>query len=445
MAAPGARLVLTIEKPAAGGRMIARHDGRVVLVSGAIPGERVVAQIERVGQGVVYATTIAIEDASGDRRESLADPLCGGCLYAHIAYPRQLEIKAQVIDDAFGRIARAPLAVRVTVAPSPDEGYRMRARLHVRDGRAGFFREGTHDLCDVRATRQLLPATCDVVDLIAANLRSRAVDVGAIELSENVDASERVVHLELAGPSADPASGALAAVGRSPGLTGLTSACRQGPPGARISGPRAVRPALVAGEPYVSDVLSIGDKRLALRRHVLAFFQGNRFLVGALAAHVTGHVGPGSDVVDLYAGTGLFALGAAARGARVTAVEGDDLAAADLAVNGRAAGGLIDAVHRSVETYLSHARGRPDTVIVDPPRTGLSREALEGAVRLGARTIVYVSCDVATLARDARRLLDAGYAIAAADAFDLFPNTPHVETVVRFEDAGSPRPKVSDA
>src|SRR5207248_8570605 len=97
MLKPGEIVPLMIEKPAAGGRMIARADGQVVLVSGAIPGERVSARIERIGKGVLYADVVAVADASPDRRPPFTDPLCGGSVYAHIAYPRQLEIKAQVI------------------------------------------------------------------------------------------------------------------------------------------------------------------------------------------------------------------------------------------------------------------------------------------------------------------------------------------------------------
>jgi 23S rRNA (uracil1939-C5)-methyltransferase len=80
-----------------------------------------------------------------------------------------------------------------------------------------------------------------------------------------------------------------------------------------------------------------------------------------------------------------------------------------------------------------------ETIVVDPPRTGMSREALDGAINVRAPRIVYVSCDVATLARDARRLVDAGYALERVDAFDLFPNTPHVETVAVFFHAQPPR------
>src|SRR5499427_4887620 len=126
---------LTIEKPAAGGRMIARLDGQVVLVSGAIPGERVNARIDRKGKGVLYATTVDVDEPSPDRRPVAGDPECGGCLYAHVAYPRQLELKSDVIADAFSRIGKLSLPGHVVVARSPETGYRMRARLHVRGHR----------------------------------------------------------------------------------------------------------------------------------------------------------------------------------------------------------------------------------------------------------------------------------------------------------------------
>src|SRR5262245_46699943 len=143
MLSAGQILELSIEKPAAGGRMIARANGQVVLVGGAIPGEVVSARIERVSKGVAYAATVAPVEASADRREPFVDLACGGSLYAHIAYPRQLVIKGQVIADAFGRIARLPLETTPAVAASPETGYRMRARAHVRTGKVGFFKEGT--------------------------------------------------------------------------------------------------------------------------------------------------------------------------------------------------------------------------------------------------------------------------------------------------------------
>src|SRR5207248_425327 len=140
------------------------------------------------------------------------------------------------------------------------------------------------------------------------------------------------------------------------------------------------------------------------------------------------------DVADLYAGVGLFSVGVAvARGVRVTAIEGDRIAAGDLEANAMGSGAAVTAVHQTVEEFVQRTGERPATVIVDPPGAGVSRDALSGAIALEPRRIVYVSCDVATLARDARRLVDAGFHVGRADAFDLFPNTPHVETVVVFD------------
>ena len=401
MLKPGDVIPLTIEKPAVGGAMIARHEGRVLLVSGAIPGERLRARVSRVAKGVAHADAVKIDEGSPDRRVAAGDPLCGGCLYSHIAYPRQLEIKSQVIADAFKRIGRLELLSPVVVAGSPEDGYRMRARLHVRGSRVGFFREGTHDLCDARLTRQLLPATLDALDRVMAAIRSiGAGSVREIELSENVDASERVAHLDLSEPL-DPRL-----VEKLVSVDGLT-------PG-----------------PYVTDTIALGDASLKLRRHVLAFFQGNRHLLRDLVAHVTGLVPPGAALLDLYAGVGLFSVAAAsARGARVDAVEGDGVAFDDLAANAAAAGGTVTAIRVAVEEIGAR---QADVVIVDPPRTGMSPEALRKVLGLQPPRLIYVSCDVATLARDARRMVDAGYSVARADAFDMFPNTPHVETVVLF-------------
>jgi 23S rRNA (uracil1939-C5)-methyltransferase len=399
-------LSLTIEKPAAGGRMIARRDGQVVLVSGAIPGERVTARVERTGKGVLYATTVDVEQPSPDRRPVAGDPECGGCLYAHVDYSRQLALKSEVISDAFTRIAKLSLPSRVDVAPSPETGYRMRARLHMRGRRVGFFRENTHEICDARATGQLLPATFDAIDRLTAGIHSLGVDVREIELSENVDASNRAVSLDTAVAMDVQTSQRLAGTD---GLTGF--------------GPDAT----------VHETLTIGGIPITLRRSVLAFFQGNRYLLSALVDHVVAAIPADAAIVDLYSGAGLFAIGAAAaKHARVSAVEGDRISAADLIANA-AAYDTVDAVRQPVETFLFATR-KPtlDAVIVDPPRTGMSREALDGVIRLNAPMLLYVSCDVATLARDSRRLVEAGYAIERADAFDLFPNTPHVETVVMF-------------
>lgn len=408
-------LPLAIEKPAQGGYTIARVDGRIVLVSGAIPGEHVRARIDRVSKSVAYAQTVGVDQPSPDRREVAGDPMCGGCVFAHIAYPRQLDVKRAVIADAFARLARLELPAGLAVAASDESGYRMRARLHVRGSHIGFFREGTHDVCDARQTRQLLPASCDALDRLAAALRSLNADfVREIELAENVDASDRVVALDTSAPIDRRLVDTLGATG---GLTGLVAGRH------------------VHGSTHVVDRVTVGGRDVVLRRHVLAFFQGNRHLLGALVSHVAGLVPDGGEVVDLYAGVGLFAVSVAVNtGATVTAVEGDRTSAMDLEFNAAASGARVVAVHDAVEQFVQRpSEARPAAIIVDPPRTGMSRDALDGAVALGPQRIVYVSCDIATLARDARRIVDSGFRITRADAFDLFPNTPHVETIVVFD------------
>jgi 23S rRNA (uracil1939-C5)-methyltransferase len=420
MITPNAVLTLEVDKPAAGGRMLARHEGQVVLVWGAIPGERVRARVERVGKGVAYAETVDVLSASPDRRPTTADWRCGGNVYAHLAYERQRRLKGEIVQDALGRIGRIPLPAPPEVVASPEAGYRMRARLHVSAGRIGFFREGTHELCDPGPTGQLLAETCAVLQRIESHAAAEGGAIAVLEIAENVPATERVCHVEIDG---NANVDALASLSIETGLTGLTAA-------------RVDRAGVehLAGVPTVTDVLYLSDETppvaVRLRRDVRAFFQGNRYLLERLVRHVLELVPPG-PLVDLYAGVGLFGVSSLAAGApQVTLVEGDAVSGADLLDNAEPFGGRARVHRTSVEAYLGNSRARRDAVFVlDPPRTGMSREALGGVIAHRPARIVYVSCDVATLARDLRTLMDGGYELHRLTGFDLFPNTAHVETV----------------
>jgi 23S rRNA (uracil1939-C5)-methyltransferase len=327
-----------------------------------------------------------------------------------------------VIADAFARIAHVILPAPWPVVRSPEDAYRMRARFHVRGSRVGFFREGSHTVCDPRPTRQVLTSTCDVVERLASAIQSLAIAVREIAVAENVDASQRAFSLDLAATvDARP----LERLAGMDGVTGLATAFGS------------------FGNPYVSDQMTVeGGTVVALRRHATSFFQGNRHLLREFAAHVVRQVPSGGELLDLYAGVGMLSISAAAaRGARAAAVEGDRMAASDLAANAAASGAAVRAVHQPVEDFVGGPEARTLrsrtngelTVIVDPPRTGLSPAAVDGLLRIRPARIIYVSCDVATLARDTRKVIDAGYRIGGADAFDLFPNTPHIETIVVFD------------
>ncbi len=212
---------LRVDRPAVGGRMIARLDGRIVLVGGAIPGERIRAAVERSRGGVVLARTVEILEGSRDRRPVAGVPACGGRSFAHIAYRRQLELKSQIVRDAFRRIGRIALSTSLPVIPSPETGYRMRARLHVGDGRLGFFEEGSHRVCDVVGTGQLRPKTERLVGALAAHVGA-LVSTGArtVELAENLAGDQCVLHVVVRGGTPSTRSRGMTRCGRCRLLTG---------------------------------------------------------------------------------------------------------------------------------------------------------------------------------------------------------------------------------
>lgn len=414
----GDTMRLSVERAVAGGRMLARHDGAIVLVAGALPGEVVEAGVERVQHGTVWATTTRVLEASAHR---VGEPNpCGGCVLAHASYPHQLALKQQIVADAFRRVARLPLDTPVPVAASPAEGYRMRARLHVSGTRVGFVREHSHEVCDARATRQLLDATMEVLDEVGRRLGGVPGVVRHVELAENREADQRTLFLELVA-DADPSG--LRTLTALPGVTGLAYG--------HAGSPRVRE---LWGESRVSDRLVRGDAAWTLGRDTRAFFQGNRFLLDTLVAHVVDALYPGA-VADLYAGVGLFSIAAAAQGrVPVVAVEGDPVSGADLKRNVDDWRGLVQVKREPVERYLRGRRQiQVQSVVVDPPRTGLSKAALAGVLAVKAARLVYVSCDVPTLARDTRALVDGGYRLRTLEAFDLFPKTAHVETVATFD------------
>ena len=412
---PGSDVVLTAEKPVAGGRMLARHEGMVVFVAAAVPGERVRARVERVSKHLAFAATIEVLEASPDRRSATADWACGGSLYAHIQYERQLTLKAEVVADSFTRIAKITLPAPVAVMPSDEEGYRMRARLHAQDGMFGFYREGTHELCSAALTRQLLPETVAAMERLQESLKAAGLSgVVSCDVSENAGAGERAVLLQVEDAQHVPALEGV------PGITGLAWSDHQS---SRIT--------VAHGSPYVTDRIEVSGSTAVLTRHVQSFFQSNRCLLSSLVARVLAHV-PDGRIVDLYAGVGLFAVSLAARGAsEIVAVEGDRSSARDLEANADPYRGSLRVEFVPVEDYLARrAPERPATMVLDPPRTGVSPQAMSGILGLKIPRIVYLSCDPATLARDVRRFVEAGYTLDHIESFDLFPNTPHIETLV---------------
>ncbi len=415
-------LDLRVERPVAGGAMLARHDGRVVLVHGAIPGERVRARVDRERRDVVYATVIDVVEPDPDRRSLDGDPTCGGQVYRHIAYERQRRLKSEVIIDTLRRIAHMSSPGQISVASSVQRGYRMRARLHAGSVGLGFLREGTHVVCDPAQTGQLLSETERIIAEIGQRLVcSSGRSVLYVDIAENIDADQRVLHIRFRQEHALKT------------VSAWTVDCRLS--GVAYSTRDKNSTQVVFGIPVVSDRLMAlsghaGADECRLQRHARSFFQGNRYLLPALVSAVCRRITTG-PVVDLYAGVGLFAVALASRGLdAITAVEQDAFAHADLIANTTGVWPQIGVVGASVEDFLVRGSDSiPGTVIVDPPRTGLSPTVVERLSERGVSRLVYVSCDVATFSRDVRRFREVGYTLEEIEAFDMFPSTAHIELV----------------
>ncbi|MGI9093730.1 MAG: class I SAM-dependent RNA methyltransferase [Mycobacteriales bacterium] len=378
-------LELEVGPPAHGGHCVARHDGRVVFVRHALPGELVTARIVDEGAGVLRADAIAVVRASADRVPPPcphAGPgRCGGCDWQHVEPAAQLALKAEVVRDTLRRIGGLS-DVDVVVEPLPGGPLHWRTRTQFavdRRGRLGLRRHRSHTVEPIESCPLLVPAADDAV---------RAV--------------------------------------------------RQRPPGA------TVEVAVSADGETVVDVRArrrrststelLHERALGRRWQVHAgvFWQVHPAAADTLARAVVDMcaASAGERMLDLYAGVGLFSWALAREvgpAGSVVAVENDDTACADARVN-LVAEPWARVVTADVDADMVAAHPA-DVVVLDPPRAGAGAAVLTAIAQSGPRAICYVSCDPATLARDLRAATAAGYRLGALRAFDIFPMTQHVECV----------------
>ncbi|HEX2849828.1 MAG TPA: TRAM domain-containing protein [Acidimicrobiales bacterium] len=398
------RIDLEPSAMAAGGDAIARdRDGRVVFVEGALPGERVVAELVEERRDYARARTVEVVEASPDR---VAPPCraraegCGGCPWQHVAPAAQPRLKAEVVADSLRRIAHVDAAtdggrgVAVTALRLREPALRTTARVAVRGGRAGYRRHRSHDVVPV--------TTC-----LAAHPRLEAI----LTAGDFGGAREAVVRVAVA--------------------TGDAAAMLE--PSAR--GARLPAGVVVVGQRdrALAPVVEVVAGR-RFRVSIRSFFQSGpvaaEALVDAVDAALAGAVGPGDRIVDAYAGVGLFGSTLAARhGARVTAIESAAAAVADARVN--LADVDADIVHGEVAAWRASG-GSPVAVVADPARPGLGRPGVDAVASSGAPLVVLVSCDPASLGRDAALLAGRGFTLETVAVVDSFPHTFHVETVARF-------------
>ncbi|MBN9178741.1 MAG: class I SAM-dependent RNA methyltransferase [Microbacterium sp.] len=455
----GDHLDLEITDVAHGGVFIARHDGRVVFVEGAIPGERVRAVLTDTSKAAFWrADVVDVVDASPHRRPHVwaaADVAVppedrpGGADFGHIDLAHQRTLKKQVLDDALRRFAGidAPdttmAAAGAAGADDRSDGlhWRTRVSLHVDDeGRIGPFAARSHRVTPTPD----LPLATEAIAEVARGLEGFAP--GRVDL---VEPSEGGVHV-IVRPAPQPrAPQSAAPQPRSP---------RGGAGARRRGGPRPTSrptPHRAPEDPTAREVIveRVGARRFAVDAG--GFWQVHRLAASTLTAAVrsaldaAGGVDPDGAHLDLYGGVGLFAATIAEIGGpttRVTSVEADaratEHAGANLAewVGARAETERTDRFLGRLVAQASaaeRARLARGVVLLDPPRAGAGREVVERIAALTPASVVYVACDPVALARDLGTFRALGYEAARIDAFDLFPHSHHLEAVAVLRATGA--------
>jgi 23S rRNA (uracil1939-C5)-methyltransferase len=385
-----------IEKLVYGGDGLARVGSQTVFVPFAAAGDVLRVKIVECERNYARGVIEQIIVPSPSRRPPPCAyfGVCGGCQLQHLDYQSQLAAKVSFVRESLQRLGNIDWEGEIAVRSAEEFGYRSRAEIKVardEDGlmRIGYFRFGTHEVCEVESCPILLPAANRELQRLHAERSLVPNDATRVYLTVGDD--EVIV---------TPANGE---DGRAAEFDSLGTAHQQ-----------------IAGINYGFGVRS--------------FFQGNRLLVEELVRAAVADAA-GRFAVDLYAGVGLFSLQLAKTFEQVCAVEGNRTAANHGSENARA-NGLNHVRYEpiSVEAWLKYKSAelpRPDFVLLDPPRAGAGIQVIERLAAMAPPLIAYVSCDPATLARDLRLLLDYGYRLDSITALDMFPQTFHVETVTR--------------
>ena len=418
--------VVAIEKPVYGGSFLARAEGKAIFVPLTLPGEQARVRIteDRDKRGYAKAEVDELITTASERIAPRCPHFgpCGGCNYQHTGYPNQLEIKKTILRETFERAGVNP-PEEITVLEGEPWEYRNRIRVGFdAEGNPGYRARRSHDLVPIRECPIAAPllvraalVTGEVLARVPDNLRPHEALFFC-----NAEESALLITFFVKEPAQfrlESVAGLVAE--RIPQLLGAEFA----------SGGRPGRPPRTLGTWGRS---SLSYRTLAAEYWVDlgSFFQVNRWLVDPLLDRVTaGHAG--AIAWDLFAGVGLFAKKLARQFEKVRAVEIAPGATAALAAN--LTGSPGEPTLMSTLEFLRSRAGaeQPDLIVVDPPRSGLEAETSELICATAADRIVYVSCDPATLARDLRTFLAERYEVESVALADLFPQTFHLETIVR--------------
>jgi 23S rRNA (uracil1939-C5)-methyltransferase len=376
-------------------------DGEVVFTPFVLPGEAVEAERTGSRKHAQRARLVSVTEASAERTVAPCPYFgrCGGCQYQHATYAAQVRLKRGILAETLRRVGRIELDEdRIETVAGEPFGYRNRVQFHFERGRLGYREMSSRKLVAIEECPISSPKINQAIATLNRMVRDRRwpafVDSLEIFTDErhvqwNVLESEKPVAKHFFEWLAEEVPGT-------------------------VLGP--LEYAVNADEFTVSGQ---------------SFFQVNRHLVSRLAELAIGDA-TGETAWDLYAGVGLFSLPLSRRFGRVIAVEAGRAASADLKTNAHRARLPIEVQQRQTEAFLTEAKTAADFVLADPPRSGLDKAAVARLLELRPRTIVLVACDPATLARDLAALA-AGYRIGRVQMADLFPQTFHIETIVRLD------------
>ena len=428
---------LRIESLDAEGRGVARNDeGKVVFVEGALPGELVEAEILRRKASFDLARTSVLLSAASGRRAPRCPHfgVCGGCATQHADARTQLAAKQRWLEDCLARLGKVKAETMLPIVYGEEWGYRQRARLSVRRvAKKGGVLVGFHERrssyvadmrsCEVLPARisALLPALRELIEALSIRERLPQVEVA---LGESCD----VLVLRILQPLTGDDEARLRAFADSHGVSLWLQ------PG----GPASAHPFHPVPAPPLDYVLPEFGVRLAFQP--TDFTQVNHAVNRVLVARAVRLLDPrvGETVGDFFCGLGNFSLPLARLGARVLGLEGST-ALIERARANAAGNGLADAVRFAAEDLFAidalrlAQLGPLDKLVLDPPREG-ALEVVKALPEGWPRRIVYVSCDPATLARDAGILVHVkGFRLAAAGVVNMFPHTAHVESIALFE------------
>lgn len=418
---------LTIEKLVYGGDGLARlPEGKTVFLPFVLPAEEVSATIVQEKSSFARATADQVLKPSPYRVQAQCPyfAACGGCHYQHAGYTAQLENKRAILKETLLRNGKLEWKGEIITHSGEPWGYRNRSRLKVRGGvdfAIGYYRMGSNELLPVKQCPISSPAINRALAHIWDLGESGKIPAGINEIEFFADHADTKMVLEiyLAPDAPEMREFAAALQAKAPEIKGIAFFSENAGPE-----PGNELPKYTVGEaalPY-----RVGEK--SFRVSAGSFFQVNRYLVRELVQTVVGDF-HGKIAMDLYAGVGLFATHLSKRFDQVFAVESAPVSATDLQAN--AVKNVVPVVS-TAEGFLPRCINmQPELVVVDPPRAGLGAKVTQLLAALRVKRIVYVSCDPATLARDVRLFLETGYHVEEVHMVDLFPQTFHIESVVR--------------